>query len=151
MVVLLLLACCGYSVRALLPPHLKTIVVLPVENQTMKPSLEVQLTSQLVDGFRRDGSLRISDLEHANVSLRCQITGYDKVAQAYTSGQTVNAWVVSLTARCECQDQVKSAKLWEGAVSTSVTIDATKTEEAGIDEALQKLTAEIVRRTLIAW
>jgi hypothetical protein len=147
----LTLACCGYSVKALLPPHLRTIAILPVENQTVKPNLETELSQRLVDDFRHDGSLRQTDPEHADVVLRCAISGYDKTPQAYTSGQTVNTWVVTVTAHCECQDQVKSVRLWSGRVSMTATLDATGAESAGIDEALSKLSAEIVRRTLIAW
>jgi hypothetical protein len=149
---LFLFGCCGYSVRALLPPHLKTIAVLPVENQTIKPGLDVRLTDSLVSSFRRDGSLRVVDPTNADIVLHCEITSYDRTPQSYTSGQEIKAWQVSLSSKVECTDQVRSEKLWEGPVSSSITYDAAqRTEDDGIAEVAAKLAAEIVRRTLIAW
>jgi hypothetical protein len=47
---------------------------------------------------------------------------------------------------------VKSQALWSGVVPVTVNYDpATETEDQGIDRGLSKLSAEIVRRTLIAW
>jgi hypothetical protein len=152
LVILVGLSCCGYSARALLPPHLKTIAVLPVENQTLKPGLDVLLTDSLIDAFRRDGNLRVVDLEKADVVLHCQLTGYDKTAQAYSSSQQVNTWRLSLGGKADAEDKIRSEKLWEGSVSADINYDPnSQTEEAGIGLAISKLTADIVRRTLIAW
>jgi hypothetical protein len=149
---LLILGCCGYSVHALLPPHLKTIFVQPVENQTVKPNLEVRLTDLLIQGFAHDGSLRIADLKQANVVLQCKLDGYEKLPQTYGANQEITTWRVTLQAQVDAQDQVKSQPLWSGSVPVTVNYDAaTETEDQGIERGLNKLSAEIVRRTLIAW
>jgi hypothetical protein len=148
---LLLLGCCGYSVRALLPPHLKTISVQPVENQTVKPDLDVRLTDLMVQGFTRDGSLRITDLKHADLVLTCKVNGYEKLPQTYDASQLITTWRITLQAQVEAQDQVKSQSLWTGSVPVTVNYAATETEELGLDRALSKLSSEIIRRTLIAW
>jgi hypothetical protein len=151
-VLLLLASCCGYSVRALLPPHLKTIAILPVENQTLKPGLEVQFTDSLIARFQRDGSLRLSDAEKADVALHCRITDYDKAPQSYVTGQEVSNWQVTVSAKVEADDQVRGEKLWEGPISVTANYDAVRQkEDDGIGEALGKLADEIMRRTLIAW
>ena len=149
---LLALGCCGYSVRALLPPHLKTISVQPVENQTIKPGLDLALTDSLVKGFARDGSLRVADLKEADLVLRCKIDGYEKLPQTYGANQDVTTWRITLRAQIESQDQAKSQSLSSGVVSVTANYDAgSETEEQGIARALDKLRTEIIRRTLIAW
>jgi hypothetical protein len=149
---LLMLACCGYSVHALLPPHLKTIFVEPVENQTVKPNLDVKLTDLLIQEFARDGSLRIADLKQADIVLQCKLNGYEKLPQTYGASQEVTTWRITLQAQVDAKDQVKSQALWSGAVPVTVNYDpAIETEDQGIDRGLSKLTTEIVRRTLIAW
>lgn len=149
---LLLLGCCGYSVRALLPPNLKTVSVQPVENQTSRPGLDVQLTDLLVRGFTRDGSLRIADLERADIVLTCKVSGFEKLPQTYDASQAIATWRLTLQAQVNAQDRVKAQPLWTGSVPMTVNYDAvTETEEQGITRALDKLSAEIIRRTLIAW
>lgn len=149
---LLLLGCCGYSVRALLPPNLKTVSVQPVENQTSRPGLDVQLTDLLIQGFTRDGSLRIADLEHADVVLNCKVNGYEKLPQAYDANQAIATWRVTLQAQADAQDRAKAQPLWSGSVPVTVNYDAvTETEEQGVSRALDRLSAELIRRTLIAW
>jgi hypothetical protein len=148
----LMLACCGYSVHALLPPHLKTIFVQPVENQTVQPNLDVQLTNLLIQGFARDGSLRIADLKQANILLQCKLNGYEKLPQTYGANQEITTWRVTLQAEVEAQDEVKSQTLWSGSVPVTINYDAaTQTEDQGIELGLEKLSSEIIRRTLIAW
>lgn len=148
----LTLACCGYSVHALLPPDLKTIFVQPVENQTAQPNLDVQLTTLLIQGFTRDGSLRIADLKQANIVLQCKLDGYEKLPQTYGANQDITTWRVTMQAEVSAQDEVKSQALWSGTVPVTIDYDAaTQTEDQGIQLGLQKLTTEIIRRTLIAW
>jgi len=147
-----MLACCGYSVHALLPPHLKTIFVEPVENQTAKSDLDVKLTDLLIHGFAHDGSLRIADLKQANVLLHCKLDGYEKLPQTYGGNQEITTWRITLQAQVDAQDQVKSQALWSATVPVTVNYDpATETEDQGVDRGLNKLSTEIVRRTLIAW
>jgi hypothetical protein len=86
----------------LLPPHLKTISVQPVENQTIKPGLDVSMTNLLVQDFERDGSLRITDLSRADVVLRCRVTNYEKSPQTYSGNQEVTTWRIGLEAKVDC-------------------------------------------------
>lgn len=150
--VLLSLGCCGYSVRALLPPNLKTIAVQPVENQTSRPGLDVQLTDRLVQGFTRDGSLRIADIERGDIVLTCKIGGFEKLPQTYDAGQAIATWRVTLQAQVEARERVKTKAIWAGPATADVSYDAvSETEEQGVARALDRLSAEIIRRTLIAW
>lgn len=146
------LACCGYSTRALLPPHLRSIAVLPVENQTLKPGIEIFLTDTLLNAFRHDGSLRIAESEQADILLSCRISSYEKLPQAYSSAQEVATWRIRVTATVECEDRVRNCKLWSGSVTGEASYDpATTDEDTGVVRALSQLGAEVVRRTLIAW
>jgi hypothetical protein len=149
---LLLMGCCGYSVRALLPPNLKTVSVQPVDNQTSRPGLDVQLTDLLIQGFTRDGSLRIADMERADVVLNCRVDGFEKLPQTYDANQAIATWRITLQAQVDAQDRVKGQPIWTGPVPVTVNYDAAaETEEQGVSRALERLSAEIIRRTLIAW
>jgi ABC-type uncharacterized transport system auxiliary subunit len=149
---LILVSCCGYSFRAVLPPHLKTLAIAPIENQTIKPNLDVLLSNQLVSDFQKDGTLKITTPDKADLTLHCQISSYDKTAQAYTGAQEVSAWQITLGAKLTVNDNVKVNKMFDGPVSVQITYDPTKeTEDQGVGDAITSLSAEVLRRTLISW
>ncbi|MDH5187085.1 MAG: LptE family protein [bacterium] len=147
-----LLNCCGYSTQALIAPHLKTIAIPLVENQTIRPGLEEALTEKLTEDFNKDRHLRITSIENADVVLECQITGYNKIPQSYDADQNVYAYRITIDATGRCEDRVTSDIIWEGPVSAWITYDPNaESEETGIEKALAKLSLEIVRKTITSW
>lgn len=151
-VILCFFNCCGYSSNVLVAPHLKTIAIPLVENQTIRPGLGEALTDKLIIDFNKDRHLRVTNIENANVVLECLITGYNKIPQSYDAAQNVYAYQITIDASGKCEDKVKSEIIWEGGVSTWVTYDPnSETEEKGIEKAIAKLSSEILRKTLTSW
>jgi len=150
--VLCFLSGCGYSTSALIAPHLKTIAIPLVENQTIRPGLGEALTEQLINDFTRDRHLRVTNNENANVILECRITNYNKAPQSYDAQQNVYAYQITIEANGKCEDKVKSETIWEESVSAWITYDPnSESEETGINKALAKLSSEIVRKTITSW
>lgn len=151
-ILLCLINGCGYSTNVLLAPHLKTIGIPFVENQTIRPGLGEALTDLLISAFSNDRHLRVTNIENANVILECRITGYNKTPQSYDAQQNIYAYQITIDANCKCEDKVKSETIWEDVVSTWVTYDPnSESEEQGIEKALAKLATEIVRKTITSW
>ena len=151
-VILCFFNCCGYSTNVLIAPHLKTIAIPLVENQTIRPGLGEALTDSLISAFTKDRHLRVTNIENANVVLTCQITSYNKAPQSYDASQNVYAYQITLDASGKCEDKVKSETIWEETVSAWITYNPnTETEEQGINQAIAKLSSEILRRTLTSW
>jgi hypothetical protein len=146
------LNCCGYSTQALLAPHLKTIAIALVENQTIRPGLGDVLTEQLINDFTKDRHLRVTSIENADIVLECRITSYNKTPQSYDANQNVYAYSITIDANGKAEDKVKSETIWEEGVSTWITYDPnSESEEKGIEKALAKLSSEIVRKTITSW
>lgn len=143
---------CGYSTSALIAPHLKTIAIPVVENQTLRPGLGEVLTDSLISAFTKDRHLRVTNIENANAVLECRITSYNKAPHAYDAQQNVYAYQITIDALCKCEDKVKSEIIWEEPVSAWITYDPnSEDEEKGIERAIAKLASEIVRRTITSW
>jgi Lipopolysaccharide-assembly len=151
-IVLSIFNCCGYSTNVLIAPHLKTIAIPLVGNQTIRPGLGEALTDSLISAFTKDRHLRVTNIENADVVLTCQITSYDKAPQSYDAAQNVYAYQITINASCQCEDKVKSETIWEEGVSAWITYDPNAvTEDKGVDQAIAKLSTEILRRTLTSW
>jgi hypothetical protein len=147
-----LLNCCGYSTSALIAPHLKTIAIPLVENQTIRPGLGEALTEQLINDFNKDRHLRVTNIENANVVLEFRVTGYNKTPQSYDAEQNVYAYQIMIDGSGKCEDKVKSEIIWEEPVSAWITFDPnSETEDKGIEKAIEKLSLEILRKTLTSW
>lgn len=148
----MLLACCGYTTRTLLPPHLKTIAIPVVENQTIRPGLGELLTEKLIEDFTKDRNLRVTSIEKANIVLECKISNFEKTPQAYDVSQEVYAYRIVIDVSGRCEDRVLGEVIWEEKISTFATYDPDKEpEDEGIKRALEKISLEVLRKTLIAW
>ncbi len=149
---LVLLNCCGYSARSLLPPHLHTIAVPPVENSTTRPGLGDELTELLTTAFNKDRNLRVSTLENADLAATVNITSYSRTAAVYEEDQTILTYEIAVSARVEAEDQVRGESFFTAAVSERVNYDPdAETEEQAATRALEKLADEIVRRIITTW
>lgn len=148
---LLLVGCCGYSTRALLPGYLKTIHILRVENRTLRPLLAENLNDELVTAFTRNGRLRVSSDASADLVLRISVTGYKRTAAVYDASRNVTQWKYELRFEGNCRDQAKNTVLWDDRKTTSEVLDASLDEEEGIRKLLERAADEIVRSTLLAW
>lgn len=148
---LMLLGCCGYSTRSLLPAYLETIHVKQVENSTLRPLLGEELTDELVGGFSRDGRLRVSSDPSADLILEVGVTSYQRTAAVYDASRNVTRWRYQLRYSGECVDVAKNTTLWEQTQTVSEVLDADEPEEEGIRLLLERSAEEIVRNVLLAW
>ncbi len=150
--VVVLAGCCGYSTRSLIPSHLKTVGVPPVLNSTTQPGLADDLGEALVTAFNSDRSLRVTNVEAANLVVNVTVNNYSRSTTSYTGDQEVSAYEIALSAQVTAHDQVRDEEFYSGSVSARVTYDpSAKTEEQAAAEALVKLASEIVRQVEIAW
>jgi hypothetical protein len=148
--------CCGYSTRSLLPSHLKTVAVPPATNTTTQPGLAEALTDALTSAFTSDRTMRVTNVEAADLVVNTTVSGYDRKPASYTgdttADQAVSAYELSVSAQVDARDQARDEQFYSGTASARVTYDPNaKTEELATAEALKKLAAEIVRQVQIAW
>lgn len=149
--------CCGYSARSLLPPHLRTVAVLPATNSTTRPGIEEILTDSLIAAFGADRNLRVTSLEDADLVLNVDVNSYSKTAAVFDEEQTVSVYDVVVSAQVEAEDQVRSEVFFQGSVSGRKTYDPEEStgtgdpEDAAAAEAVGEVAREIVRGIITQW
>ncbi len=154
---LLVVGCCGYSTRSLLPSHLKTVAVPPATNTTTQPGLAEALTDDLTAAFTSDRTLHVTNAEAADLVVNTTVSSYTRTASSYTGDQAVSAYELSISAQVEARDQTRDEEFYSGTASARFTYDPNatppnvNTEELAAAETLKKLASEIVRQVLIAW
>lgn len=151
-IIILLCGCCGYTTRSILPSNIKSIAIPIAKNETVRPGLGELLTDSLIADFTQDRTLKIDNIDRADIILDCTIKNYERSPQAYTANQEVIAYKVLLECEITASDRVKTDTLWHGNIATTISYDAkTETEDQGIEKAITKLSLEILRRVLTTW
>lgn len=139
-----------------LPPSIKTVAVLPFDNQTPEPTLTQEISRAVREAVERRLGLRQSAETQADAVVRGSITRYEPdLPVAYTGGDssqvTVTRREVQITVSVEILDQKQGKALWQrnGLV---VRGDYESGQEAdGRRKALDDLVVNIVEGAQSQW
>jgi len=146
---------CGfYSFSGSLAPHLKTIAIPLFEDRTAEFGIKEELTDALIDEFTKDNTLKIADRTSADLLLQGTIVSVDDRAGAYDQRERVQDIRVYLTVKVKCEDMVKRTVLWEERLTQWGTYEPSLGPDArseGIAEAIEKLTLDILNKTVAGW
>lgn len=139
-----------------LPPSIKTVAVLPFDNQTPEPTLTQEISRAVREAVERRLGLRQSAEPQADAVVRGSITRYEPdIPVAYQAGEdrevNVTQRQVQITVTVEILDQKQGKSLWQrnGLVAKG-NYDAGQ-EAEGRRKALDNLVVSIVEGAQSQW
>jgi hypothetical protein len=141
-----------------LPPHIKTVAVLPFDNQTPEPTLTQEINSRVREAVEGRLGLRQASERQADAVVRGTITRYDPdVPVAYTGDAegagdvVVTRRLVQISVSVEILDQDSNKPLWQRS-GLLLEGDYDPGQEAeGRRKALDKLVTNIVEGAQSQW
>ena len=147
----LCLAGCGiYSFSgSTIPGHIKTVAVPLFEDTSAEIGIDQQLTDALIDAITQDNTLKIADVRRADAILRGKITSVSDRAGQYDSQENASDFRITLNIQVAFEDAAKRTVLWEETFSQWGSYDNNR--EDGIQEAIEKLTTDIMNQTVSGW
>ncbi len=148
---LLLWSCYSFS-GSTLPPHLRTIKILPVVNQTLESALADRITEGFEEGFRRRTNLRRVN-EGGDAELLGVLTGYSHRPLS-TSGERVTSYRVDLQMRITFIDRLRNDTLYQAGNVPGYgdyRIGEGETEETGKQRAVESLVKVVLDNTVSRW
>ncbi len=162
---MVLLACslplsgCLYSFRAGtgFPAHIRTLAVLPFENETTRFELTQELHQVLLQELPRSLGIRPSSEEVADAVVRGTIANYTTSSPLYRSAQAggaaeVAVRQVSVMIRVEIVDLVDNVILWDSqSLSGRGDFLEAQIEDVGRVEAIEQLVQQIVDGAQSNW
>jgi TolB-like protein len=140
-----------------LPPHIRTVAILPFDNQTTDPQLTQQVSDAVREAFESRLGLRQAGEATADAVVRGAIVRYEpEIAVSFqaaqsTSGQQVNRRLVRISLNVEVFDQREGRTLWQ---RNGLTVDGEYSpgqETEGRQTALKKLVSDIVDGAQSQW
>ena len=148
---------CPYSFTgASVPPHLKTIAIPIVEDQSGygDPRLRDQFSQQLLQRFVNDATLQPSDRSNADSILEGVITGVKDAPVVVEGGDQVAKRRITVTTHMTFRDLKLRKKVWERDFTQWGDYPSgggLTQRNDGITEAVRKITEDILNETVAGW
>ena len=139
-----------------LPPSIKTVALLPFENQTAEPTLTQEVGNEVRDALEGRLGLRQSSASQADALVRGTIVRYEPVLPVQYTGvedRTVNVTkrLVQITVSVEILDQKQNKPIWQRSGLVLEGDYDTGQEAQGRERALEKLVTNIVEGAQSQW
>ncbi len=159
MLTLSLSACSyGFQAGAGFPDYVKTVAIVPFENDTTRPEITDEVFNLLLREFPRSQGLQPAGEDVADAVIRGTITRYDVTTPSYRAGAAgdvpqVLQRQVSLTVEVQIINQVDNVVLWESA-AVSVRgefLEESETEDTGRALAIELLVQRIIDGAQSNW
>jgi hypothetical protein len=146
--------CYGFAGGGL-PPSIKTVAVLPFDNQTPEPTLTQEISRAVREAVEQRLGLRQAVEPRADAVVRGSITRYEPdLPVAYTGGDssvTVTQRELQITVSVEILDQRQNKPLWQ---RNGLTVRGTYEPGREVDgrrKALDDLVVNIVEGAQSQW
>ena len=148
---------CFYSFRGTsVPPHMKTIAIPVFYDQSGlgQAGLRDKFTRDLIQLFVSDNTLQVTDRNSADALLEGSISTIQDQAAAFASGEEVRKRRITVTVHVAFHDLQIRKKVWEKDISNWGEYDSgggLSQREIGIDDALKKVSEDILIATVSGW
>jgi hypothetical protein len=149
---------CPYSFTgASVPEHLSTISIPLIDDRSGfgSPGLREQMTRELTDQFIADNSLDVADQNVADSILEGMITGVTDAASVVGQGETVTTRRITINTKFSFKDLKLRKTVWEKAFSNwgeyDTTGDIFQQQQLGIQEAIRKISEDVLLQTVSGW
>jgi hypothetical protein len=150
---------CPYSFTgASVPPHINTISIPIFDDQSGfgDPQLRDLLTAEVTQRFESDGNLRIADRNVTDSILEGVITRVsDEISVIEGRADRASVRRVTISVRITWQDVVERKVIFENTLSNwgeyDVGAGGPAQRQEGMNEAVQKLSEDILLSTIARW
>ncbi len=150
----LLSGCGNYSFTGAVAGDIKSISIPLFSNQTAEFGIQETITDALITGFQREGILKIVDESRADAILHGTILRISDTPNTYTADEQVSEYRFQITCDIALEKTGTGEDLWKESFSTWGNYPYTGSlsdRQIGIDEALRKLTEDILNRIVSNW
>ncbi len=132
-----------------LPSDIRTVAVPLFENQTPEFGIEQQITDLLIQAITRDATLKIASPRNADSRIAATLLRIEDRAGQYDQTEQASDFRIVITVKIAFEDIRKRKILWEETITQWGAYSANRDD--GIGQAVEKLSADILNRTVSGW
>ena len=108
------ISCGFYSLAGSIPPHIKSISIPLIENQTAEFGLAESITDGIIDQFNEVGILSLADFDAANSILSGKIIKVTEGPYTYSRKESVSEYRYKIDIKIEWFDVLNQKNILEG-------------------------------------
>jgi hypothetical protein len=148
---------CAYSFTgASVPPHLKTVAIPLVDDQSGfgEAGLREDFTRELTNLFISDNSIRVADRSTADAILSGSIVSVSDAPSMVQQGEQVSQRRISMSVKFAFQDMKLRRKIWDKTFSNWGDYESgggPSQRDVGLQEAIRKLSEDVLLETVSGW
>ncbi len=151
----LALSSCNYGFAGGgLPPKIKTVAVIPFDNDTPSPTLQSELNTLLSTQFVSRLGLHPASENRADAIVRGRITRFDTgipVAYSASPNSTSAQRELRITVDVEIVDQTNGRVIWSRKGLVGVADYSERDEAGGRKDAVTKIVSDIIAGAQSQW
>lgn len=132
-----------------LPPHIKTVAIPLFEDRTTEFGIDQLLTDALTEEITDDNTLKIANPREADALISGTIMSVKDRTGQYDTNESASDYRVTISVKVQFEDVKKRKVLWEDTISQWGAYEGDRSE--GIEEALAKISTEILNRSVSGW
>jgi hypothetical protein len=142
-----------------LPGHIRTVAVLPFENNTVQPLLETDIQRELQTELPRNLGVRLAEEAIADAVVRGTVVGYEEVAASFRPSDQTSDRVpvaqrqVRITYNAEIYDLKEDRRIWSiqsQSVIGNYQPDS-ETPEVGRSRAIREISNRMIEGAQSQW
>jgi len=114
---LVFISCGFYSMAGSIPPHIKSISIPLMENQTAEFGLAESITDGILNQFNEAGILSVTDVDAANSILNGKIIKVTEGPYTYSKQESVSEYRYKIDIKIEWFDVLNQKNIHEGSYS----------------------------------
>lgn len=104
---------CGYSLRASLPPGVRSVHVPVLENKTAEPGIEDFITQALTQAVVQTGARIARNAQEADASLEGAIVEYRLISLSFDSSANVTSYRLIIGLSLTLKDLKENKIIWK--------------------------------------
>jgi hypothetical protein len=154
LIIVLIGSACNYSFKGSLPSNIKTVAVPLFDDRTAYPGVREDLTNMVIDEFTADNTLKITAESDADIIISGTISSIRQRASILKEGEDVEEFQLFVNVKVKCEDVRNNKVLWERNLSQFGIMPGGASQDdrdIAIEEALVKITSDILNNTLGYW
>lgn len=154
---------CGYTQKTALPRNIQAIHVdtfkhkiSPGSIYAFEPGLEIKITNAIIRRLHRDGNLRVTSREEADVILEGDLIAFDQEGVRFTGLERIEEYRLYIAVALRLIDRRTREVLWEepnfsGDASYFVTGPRAVSRSSAAEKAVDRLARNVVDRIVEDW